>query len=166
MLLSEHVYGVAVTFKMTERAEQWTCIRFCIKLQHSSAEGIRMISKSRSYGQLVISSFITTMYLLTHHVQCRVFWGNIKSPRWASAPYIPDLVPCDFWLFPKLKTHLKGKRFQTTSEIQENTTGQLMAIGRTVWGPKVSTLKGTELSLSHVQCFLYLVSSSISVSFS
>ena len=32
-----------------------------------------------------------------------------------------------------------------------------MAIGRTVWGPKVPTLKGTEASLSHVQCFLYLL---------
>ena len=40
----------------------------------------------------------------------------------------PGLVPCDFWLFPKLKSPLKGKRFQTTSEIQKNTMGQLMAI--------------------------------------
>ena len=47
-------------------------------------------------------------------------------------PYSLDLVPCDFWLFPKLKPPLKGKRFQTVSEIQENTMGQLMAIGRTV----------------------------------
>ena len=40
-----------------------------------------------------------------------------------------------------------------------------MAIGRTVWGPKVPTLKGTEVSLyKHVQCFLYLASSSINVS--
>ena len=74
-----------------------------------------------------------------------------------------DLVPCDFWLFPKLKSPFKGKRFQTVDEIQENITGQLMAIGRTLWGPEVPTLKGTR-SLSYVQCFLYLVSSSINVS--
>ena len=43
--------------------------------------------------------------------------------------YSPDLVPCDFWLFPKLKSPLKGKSFQTVDEILENTTGQLMAIG-------------------------------------
>ena len=66
--------------------------------------------------------------------------------------------------FPKLKSPLKGKRFQTINEIQENTTGQLMAIERTVGGPKVATLKGTETSFSYVQCFLYLVSSSINVS--
>ena len=37
------------------------------------------------------------------------------------APYSPDLVSCDFWLFPKLKSPLKGKSFQTIDEIQENT---------------------------------------------
>ena len=42
--------------------------------------------------------------------------------------------------------------------------GQMMVTGRTVWGPKLPTLKGTEVSLSYVQCFLYLVSSSINVS--
>ena len=47
-------------------------------------------------------------------------------------PYSSDLVPCDFWLFPKLKSRLKGKRFQTIDEIQENKMGRLMAIGRTV----------------------------------
>jgi hypothetical protein len=26
-------------------------------------------------------------------------------------PYSPDLAPCDFWLFPKLKKVLKGQRF-------------------------------------------------------
>jgi len=25
-------------------------------------------------------------------------------------PYSPDLAPCDFWLFPKLKSPLKGGR--------------------------------------------------------
>jgi len=33
-------------------------------------------------------------------------------------PYSPDLAPADFFLFPKLKTTLKGRRFQTIEEIQ------------------------------------------------
>ena len=37
-------------------------------------------------------------------------------------PYSPDLAPADFFLFPKLKTTLKGRRFQTIEEIQENAT--------------------------------------------
>ena len=39
-----------------------------------------------------------------------------------------------------------------------------MVTGRTVWGPQVPTLKGTEASLSHVQYFLYPVSSPINAS--
>ena len=48
------------------------------------------------------------------------------------SPYSPYLVPYDFWLFPKLKSPLRGKIFQTVNEIQENMMGQLMGIGRTV----------------------------------
>jgi hypothetical protein len=33
-------------------------------------------------------------------------------------PYSPDLAPCDFWLFPKRKTALKGHRFSDTANIQ------------------------------------------------
>jgi transposase len=32
-------------------------------------------------------------------------------------PYSPDLAPCDFFLFPKMKLKLKGRRFDTTEEI-------------------------------------------------
>ena len=80
------------------------------------------------------------------------------------SPYSTDLAPWDFWLFPKLKSPLKGKRLQTVGEIQENMMGQLMASGWTVWGSKVPTWKGTEASLSYIQCFLYLISSSINIS--
>jgi histone-lysine N-methyltransferase SETMAR len=43
-------------------------------------------------------------------------------------PYSPDLAPADFFLFPKLKTTLKGRRFQTIEEIQENAIRELRAI--------------------------------------
>ena len=46
--------------------------------------------------------------------------------------YSPDLAPRNFWLFPKLKSTMKEKKFQTISEIQENMSGQLMVIGRAV----------------------------------
>ena len=81
-----------------------------------------------------------------------------------SAPLQPRFGALRLLAFPHSKSPLKGKRFQSVDEIQGNTTGQLMTTGRTVWGPKVPTLKGTEASLSYIQCFLYLVSSSINVS--
>ncbi|KZC10691.1 Histone-lysine N-methyltransferase SETMAR [Dufourea novaeangliae] len=34
-------------------------------------------------------------------------------------PYSPDLVPSDFHVFPKLKTFLAGKRYQTNEEAME-----------------------------------------------
>ena len=33
-------------------------------------------------------------------------------------PYSPDLAPCDFWLFPKLR----GCRYETTEEMEEAVT--------------------------------------------
>jgi len=36
-------------------------------------------------------------------------------------PYSPDLAPCDFFLFPKMKLKLKGRRFDTIEEIQTET---------------------------------------------
>ena len=34
-------------------------------------------------------------------------------------PYSPNLAPCDFCLFPKLKLWMKGQRFDTIEEVQE-----------------------------------------------
>jgi hypothetical protein len=33
-------------------------------------------------------------------------------------PYSPDLAPCDFFVFPKMKLKLKRRRFDTIEEIQ------------------------------------------------
>jgi hypothetical protein len=33
-------------------------------------------------------------------------------------PYSPELAPCDFFLFPKMKLKLKGRRFDTIEDIQ------------------------------------------------
>ena len=43
-------------------------------------------------------------------------------------PYSPDLAPCDFFLFPKMKVQLKGHRFNKVEEIQcesQNVLGRL-----------------------------------------
>ena len=43
-------------------------------------------------------------------------------------PYSPDLAPCDFWLFPKLKTILKGRRFQSREDIMKKSMEELGSI--------------------------------------
>ena len=50
MPLSEHVYCVAFTFKITQQVGQRMCIKFCIKLEHSSVETTGMIQKAIAMG--------------------------------------------------------------------------------------------------------------------
>jgi len=51
--------------------------------------------------------------------------GNPVVPQ---PPYSPDLSPCDFFLFPKLKFHLKGRHFWTVENIEKAVTDQQKAI--------------------------------------
>jgi len=46
-------------------------------------------------------------------------WFPISHPT--PTPYSPDLAPCDFFLFPKMKLRLKWCRFDTTEEIHADT---------------------------------------------
>ncbi len=43
-------------------------------------------------------------------------------------PYSPDLAPADYFLFPRLKIHLKGHRFHDVSAIQKAVTCDLKVI--------------------------------------
>lgn len=43
-------------------------------------------------------------------------------------PYSPDLAPCDYFLFPKTKSHLKGTCFEDLSAIQLNATRVLNCV--------------------------------------
>jgi hypothetical protein len=57
-------------------------------------------------------SFVTTMRLSILQLSRRPFWQNIASPRSVRPPPpSPDLAPYDFWLFPKLKSPFKKRRF-------------------------------------------------------
>ena len=156
MLLSAYEYCVAITFKMTE---QRICIKFCIKLEHSSMETIQMIQKAAAMRNWRLAAALQQHACSCIMSRAEFFFFSVKHQitQVIQSPYSPELAPWDFRLFPKLKLPLKGKRFQTVSEIQESMTEQLMAIGRTVWGPKVPTLNGTEVSFSYVQLFLYLL---------
>ena len=40
-------------------------------------------------------------------------------------PYLPDLAPADYFLFPKVKSHLKGRLFDLISDIQKAVTSAL-----------------------------------------
>ena len=113
-------------------------------------------SEKHSYGPLVIGSFITTVYLLM-----RVHWRNAKLSRWLSPPLQPRFGTLRLLAFPQTKITFEREEISDHQWDSEITMGQLM---ENCVSPKVPTLKGTEASLSYVQCFLYFVSSSINVS--
>jgi len=43
-------------------------------------------------------------------------------------PYSPNLAPCDFFLFPRTKRQMKGKRFADVSEVKKKTLEVLNSI--------------------------------------
>jgi len=43
-------------------------------------------------------------------------------------PYSPDLAPCDFFLFPKIKSALKGTRFKSMDAVKAKATQLLNSI--------------------------------------
>ncbi len=47
-------------------------------------------------------------------------WEMLKH-----SPYSPDLSPCDFHIFGKLKKHLKGTRFGLDDAVKESVTDYL-----------------------------------------
>ena len=156
--LSEYVYCVAITFKMTQQVEQQSCIKVCIKLEHSSAETIWMNQKAVAmrHWWLAPSSQQCTLSGIT---SCAEFFGETSHHPGDSALLQLRFGALQLLAFPKTKI-----TFEKWFYRQENAMGYLVEIERTVWGPKRPTLNGTELSLSYVKCFLYLVSSSINVS--
>jgi histone-lysine N-methyltransferase SETMAR len=40
----------------------------------------------------------------------RQFFPDKKNTVCPHPPYSPDLVPCEFWLFPEIKSAMKGNR--------------------------------------------------------
>ena len=110
MLLSEHVYCVVVRFKMTDRVKQQICIKFCIKLEHSSTETIRMIQKAAATGNwwLAASSWQCARSCITHASHAEYF-GETSNHPGDSAPLQPWSGALGLLAFPKSKSLLKGK---------------------------------------------------------
>jgi len=55
----------------------------------------------------------------------RKFLAKKNIPVLPHPPYSPDLAPCDFYLFPKLESKLKGHHFGTMENIQKTVTDEL-----------------------------------------
>ena len=61
-------------------------------------------------------------------VSINEFLGEKSIPVVLQPPYSPDLSPCDLFLFPQLKNHLKWRHFGTLDNIQKSVTDELKGI--------------------------------------
>ena len=159
MPLSERVHCVGVIFKT--RAEPWICIKFCMKLEHSSVETIWIIQKAAAVGSWWLAA--SSQRARSWVTSCAVFWLNIKSPRWLRPPTAQIWCPATS-AFPKTKTPFEREEISD----QWWDSGKYNGAADGNWENSVRsqelTLKGTEAPLTYVQCFLYIVSSSINAS--
>ena len=102
MLLSEHVYCVAVTFKMTERVKPRICIKFCFKLEHSSMETMPMIQKAELWATGDWQIHHDNVPTHASHLMQR-FFGKTSNPPGDSAPLQPRFGALRILAFPQTK---------------------------------------------------------------
>ena len=128
MLLSEHVYCVAVTFKTTEWVEQWICIKFFVKLEHSSMRTIQIIEKDTVMGNWwsAASSQQCTCSCTTSRA---VFWTNIKSPRWLSPLTAQIWCPATSGFSPNWNHLWKGRDFRLSVRFRKIWQGSWWQLG-------------------------------------
>jgi len=55
-------------------------------------------------------------------VSINEFWAEKNIPVVPQPPYSPDLSPCDLFLSPRLKNHLKGCHFVILDNNQKSVT--------------------------------------------
>jgi hypothetical protein len=115
----------------------FTPVGWCITSTHHKA---KTLTKNTTW-----KSFVTFMILcsardqtcgqqergscfMTKHQQLiQTFLSEHNIPVVQLAPYSPDVAHYDFWLFPHLKTQLKGTRFESR-DVTQNTTAKLYSI--------------------------------------
>ena len=88
---------------MTEWVEQWICIKFCVKPEHSLVEKNYLDdSEGHSYGHLVIGSFIMTTHLLVHTSPAQSF-GETSNHPGGSGSLQPRFGTLRLLAFPQTK---------------------------------------------------------------
>ena len=154
MLLNEHVYCVAITFKMTEWEQQRICIKFCIKLEHSSTETIWMIQKVSAMGNWWLAA-------LLQQCSCSSIMSRAEFLLKHQITQVTQPPTSQSWC-PETSGFSKTKITFVREEISDCQwdSGKYDRAADGDWQNSVRSqgayFEGTEMSLSCVQCFLYL----------
>ena len=157
-MLSEHVYCVAVTFKMTELVEQPICIKFCIKLEHSSTGTIQMIQKAAAMDnwRLAASSWQCTHSCMASPAE---FFGKTSNHPGDSAPLQPRFGA--LWLcFSRNQNHLWRERdFRPSVRFRKIQRGSWWWLGGLCEVPRCLLWRALRCPcpIYNVSCILYLL---------
>ena len=151
-------HWVSMCTVWSEWVEQQIYTKFCVKLEHYSAEAIWMIQEAIVTGNWWLAA--SSQHACSCIMSCAEFLAKYQITQVTQPLYSPDLVLRDFWLFLKLKSPLKGKRFHTIDEIQEIWWGSWWRLGKLCEVPRCLLWRGLRCI---VLCTMFLVSSSINV---
>ena len=157
MPFSEHVYCVAVTLKMLEGVEQLVCIKFCVKLEHSSTEITQMIQKATAKGNWWLAA--SSQRARSWVTSCAVFWLNIKSPRWLRPPTAQIWCPVTSGFSQNYNPLWKRRDFRPLMTVRKIWQGSWGQLGELCEVPRC--LLWRELRrhcpMNNVSCILYLL---------
>jgi hypothetical protein len=91
--------------KTSERfLKQRNNIKFCVKLGKNASDICEMFSETTGFSTM--TKFEPQAFVVKKSTT------EIEHPS-----YSTDLVPNDFWLFPKIKSALKGRRYEDTEDM-------------------------------------------------
>ena len=155
-----------------ELVEQWVYIKFCVKLEHSSAETIQMIQKAAAMDSwwLAASSRLqlwTAGDWQLHHDSVpthasrlvQSFLWNITSPRWLSPPAAQIWGPVTSGFFQNWNHLWKGRYFRPSVRFRKIWWVSWWRLGELCEVPRCSLWMGLRCHcpMYTLSCILYLL---------
>ncbi|XP_026320722.1 protein GVQW3-like [Hyposmocoma kahamanoa] len=92
-------------------------------LNEDRRQGVRLIAQTLNIAKSTVHRIVTEELHIAFFVS--KYLAKAGVPLVPQPPYSPDVAPADFFLFPSIKSKLKGKHWGTIKDIQEATTRAL-----------------------------------------
>ena len=142
---------------MTEWVEQWICIKFCIKLEHSSVETIQMIQKAAAVGNwwLAASSQQHVCSCITSHES---FLAKHQITQMTQPLYSPAVVLCTSG-FSQNSNHLWKGDFRPLMRFRKPSQNSWWWLGELCEVPRCLPWRGLRrcCPVYNVSCILYIL---------
>ncbi|GFT39249.1 putative mariner transposase [Trichonephila clavipes] len=137
------VSGVETVTKINQivRADRRMSIRMIVEAVNADKEMVRKIlyeelHMTKVCAKLVSKNLTPDQKLLRQQdkapahnaLSVKRYLADKRTPVLEHAPYSPDLAPSDFFLFPKIKSALKGTRFESMEAVKQKTAELLKAL--------------------------------------